>query len=57
MRRIGLAVVLALSLLAPLAVEAQEQGKVYRVGRLSVAAVGRLRPKHCGSDSASLAGR
>jgi len=40
MRRIGLAVVLALSLLAPLAVEAQEQGKVYRVGRLSVAAVG-----------------
>ena len=36
-RRIGLAVVLALGLaLAPLAAEAQEPGKVYRVGRLSV---------------------
>src|SRR5215510_7368201 len=36
MRVIGLAVVLVLSLLAPLAVGAQEPGKVYRVGRLSV---------------------
>jgi hypothetical protein len=37
MRLIGLAVVVALGLaLAPLAAEAQEPGKVYRVGRLSV---------------------
>jgi len=36
MRLIGLAVVLALSLtLAPLAAEAQQAGKVYRVGYLS----------------------
>jgi hypothetical protein len=36
MRLIGLAVVLALSLtLAPLAVEAQQPGKVYRVGVLT----------------------
>jgi hypothetical protein len=35
MRRIGLAVVLALSLvLAPLAAEGQEPGKVYRIGVL-----------------------
>jgi len=38
MRRIGLAVVLALSLLfASLAGEAQQVGKVYRVGYLAVA--------------------
>src|SRR5262245_28087122 len=36
MRRIGLAVVLAMSLtLAPLAVEAQQPGKVYRIGLLA----------------------
>src|SRR5437899_2685344 len=34
MRLIGLAVVVALSLLAPLAGEAQQAGKVYRVGIL-----------------------
>ena len=34
MRRIGLAIVLTLSLLAPLAVEAQQAGKVYRIGEL-----------------------
>src|SRR5262245_10309917 len=34
MRRIGLAVVLALSLLVPLVVEAQSAGKVYRIGVL-----------------------
>ena len=34
MRRIGLAVVLALGLLAPLASEAQEAGKVWRIGLL-----------------------
>jgi hypothetical protein len=35
MRRIGLAVVLAVSLtIAPLATEAQEPGKVYRIGWL-----------------------
>jgi putative tryptophan/tyrosine transport system substrate-binding protein len=39
MRLIELAVILSLAL-APLAVEAQEHGKVYRVGRLSVSAVG-----------------
>jgi len=32
MRRIGLAVVLLLSLLSPLAVNAQPSGKVYRIG-------------------------
>ncbi len=38
MRRIGLAVVLALSLtVAPLAAEARQAGKVYRVGVLSSA--------------------
>jgi hypothetical protein len=37
MRRIGLAVILALGLaLSPLVAETQEPGKVYRVGRLSV---------------------
>jgi len=37
MRLIGLAVVLAVSLaLAPLAVEAQETGKVYRIGYLAL---------------------
>jgi hypothetical protein len=36
MRRIGLRVVLALSLaLAPVATEAQESGKIYRIGYLS----------------------
>src|SRR5215510_10458940 len=35
MRRIGLAVVLALGLLAPLASEAQEAGKVWRIGLLA----------------------
>jgi len=37
MRRIGLAVVLAVSLLAPLFGEAQEATKVYRIGWLSTA--------------------
>jgi hypothetical protein len=38
---IGLVVLLAFNInLAPRAAEAQEQGKVYRVGRLSVAGVG-----------------
>src|SRR5262249_38917906 len=37
MRRIGLAVVLAFSVLAPLAAEAQQAGKVWRVGILVVA--------------------
>src|SRR5262249_1008602 len=36
MRRIGLAVVLAISLLAPLALEAQQAGKVYRIGFLGL---------------------
>src|SRR5262245_411104 len=36
MRRIGLAVVLALSFVAPLAVEAQQTGKVPRIGFLSL---------------------
>src|SRR5215471_6281973 len=35
MRRIGLAVVLALSVLAPLAAGAQQMGKVYRIGYLA----------------------
>jgi ABC transporter substrate binding protein len=40
MRRIGLAVVLAVSLFAvPLAAEAQQSGKVYRIGVLSLIAV------------------
>jgi len=39
MRRIGLAVMLALSLaLAPLAAQGQQTGKLYRVGVLSSAA-------------------
>ena len=37
MRVIGLAVVLALSLLAPLAAEAQQAGKLWRIGLLSYA--------------------
>jgi len=40
MRRIGLAAVLALSLLAPLAGDAQQTGKVYRVGWLEVCGPG-----------------
>jgi hypothetical protein len=35
MRRIGLAVVLAVMCLAPLAAEAQSAGKVHRIGYLS----------------------
>ena len=37
MRRIGLAVVLALGLLAPIANEAQQPGKTYQIGLLSLA--------------------
>jgi hypothetical protein len=34
MRLIGVAVILALSLLAPLAAEGQQAGKIYRIGIL-----------------------
>jgi putative tryptophan/tyrosine transport system substrate-binding protein len=44
MRRIGLAVSLALSLLAPLAGDAQQTSKVYRVGWLEVCGPGPRRP-------------
>jgi hypothetical protein len=37
MRLVGLAVILALSLLAPLAAEGQQAGKVWRIGYLSSA--------------------
>jgi putative tryptophan/tyrosine transport system substrate-binding protein len=43
-RRIGLTIVLALSLLAPLAGDAQQTGKVYRVGWLEVCGPGSRRP-------------
>ena len=46
MRLIGLAVVLALSLLAPLAAEAQQTGKVWRIGLLVPGL-----PPGCGSDT------
>jgi len=44
MGRIGLAVVLALSLLAPLAGDAQQTNKIYRVGWLEVCGPGPRRP-------------
>src|SRR5215813_11672667 len=44
MRRIGLAVALALTFLLPLASTAQQTGKVYRVGWLEVCGPGPRRP-------------
>ena len=44
MRRIGLTVVLALTVLAPLAGDAQQTGKVHRVGWLEVGGPGSRRP-------------
>ena len=53
MRLIGLAVVVALSLtLAPLAVEAQQAGKVPRIGMLLTFSPSIQRPGHHSTNSA-----